>query len=124
MYASSSAEALHNENKGNLVGFGSAPEGLENNEIVYELLSDMGWSSEEVDLDEWCRSYCLARYGSDDARLLKAMSLLRESVWSNLYSYPRFLWQTVVPDTRRVSRHNIGEEFKEALLLMLECAPE
>lgn len=124
MYASSSAEALHNENKGNLVGFGSAPEGLENNEIVYELLSDMGWSSEGVDLDEWCRSYCLARYGSDDARLLKAMSLLRESVWSNLYSYPRFLWQTVVPDTRRVSRHNIGEEFKEALLLMLECAPE
>lgn len=124
MYATSSAEALHSVNRGNLVGFGSAPEGLENNEIVYELLSDMGWSGDPIDLEGWTRDYCLSRYGSDDPRLIKAMNLLRGSVWSNLYSYPRFLWQTVVPDSRRVSRHNVGEEFRQALLLMLECAPE
>ena len=46
MYASSSVKALRAANKGNLIGFGSAPEGLENNEVVYELLADMGWSSE------------------------------------------------------------------------------
>ncbi len=124
MYASSSAEALHSAERARLAGFGSAPEGLENNEIVYELLSDMGWSSDPVDLDEWTRTYCLARYGSDDGRLTAAMALLRGSVWSNLYSYPRFLWQTVVPDRRRVSRHNVGEDFRRALLLMLDCAPE
>ena len=121
MYASSSADALHDENRGNLVGFGSAPEGLENNEIVYELLSDVAWSSESIDLEDWTREYCLARYGSDDKRLLEAMSLMQNSVWSNLYSYPRFLWQTVVPDNRRKSRHNIDENFKKAVYLMLEC---
>mgnify|MGYP002225856424 CR=1 FL=1 len=41
MYASSSVKALRAANKGNLIGFGSAPEGLENNEVVYELLADM-----------------------------------------------------------------------------------
>lgn len=39
MYASSSVKALRAANKGNLIGFGSAPEGLENNEVVYELLA-------------------------------------------------------------------------------------
>ena len=40
---SESGEALASEYSDNLVGFGSAPEGLENNEVVYELLADMGW---------------------------------------------------------------------------------
>lgn len=124
MYASSSAEALASNQKGNLVGFGSAPEGLENNEIVYELLADMGWRADAIDLKSWLKSYCQARYGSSDERLLKALDLLSNSVWSRLYSYPRFLWQTVVPDKRRISRHSIGEDFRKALLLMMECHEE
>ena len=63
MYASSSVKALRAANKGNLIGFGSAPEGLENNEVVYELLADMGWSSDSIDLDDWMKIYCEARYG-------------------------------------------------------------
>ena len=62
MYASSSVKALRAANKGNLIGFGSAPEGLENNEVVYELLADMGWSSDSIDLDDWMTIYCEARY--------------------------------------------------------------
>ena len=60
MYATSSAEALHSANAGNLVGFGSAPEGLENNEVVYELLADMGWTGDSIDLDSWLPVYCLS----------------------------------------------------------------
>lgn len=44
---SESGEALASEYSDNLVGFGSAPEGLENNEVVYELLADMGWTRGE-----------------------------------------------------------------------------
>ena len=59
MYASSSVKALlRAANKGNLIGFGSALEGLENNEVVYELLADMGWSSDSIDLDDWMKIYC------------------------------------------------------------------
>lgn len=60
MYASSSSEALHSKSCGNLIGFGSAPEGLENNEVVYELLADMGWTDQSIDLDKWLKSYCEA----------------------------------------------------------------
>ena len=44
MYATDASLALSAVNKGNLVGIGSAPEGLENNEVVYELLSDAAWT--------------------------------------------------------------------------------
>ena len=42
MYASSSVKALRAANKGNLIGFGSAPEGLENNEGCLRTVSRYG----------------------------------------------------------------------------------
>ena len=69
MYATSSAEALHSANAGNLIGFGSAPEGLENNEVIYELLADMGWTADSIDLDSWLPVYCKARYGGCPAAI-------------------------------------------------------
>lgn len=124
MYASGSVEALHSPYAATLAGFGSAPEGLENNEVVYELLADMGWSQENIDLDSWLEGYCIARYGYCDGRMIQAWKLLRSSVYSSLYSYPRFLWQTVVPDGRRRSRHGINDDFRKAVELFLECADE
>lgn len=124
MYASGSVEALHSPYASALVGFGSAPEGLENNEVVYELLADMGWSAESIALDEWLDRYCIARYGYCDGRMSRAWDLLLRSVYSSLYSYPRFLWQTVVPDARRRSRHDINDDFGEAVRLFLSCSEE
>ena len=122
MYAEGSAEALHSTFGKNLVGFGSAPEGLENNEVVYELLADMGWTSDKIDLDTWIRQYCLSRYGFCDDKMMQAWQIFHKTVYSNLYSYPRFTWQTVVPDQRRKSMHNIDNEFGRAVKLFLECS--
>lgn len=124
MYASGSAEALASDYSSSLVGFGSAPEGLENNEIVYELLADMGWTDKAIDLDKWIEQYCLSRYGYFDERIKEAYELLRGSVWSSLYSYPRFLWQTVKPDQRRKSLHDINDDFADALKLLLDCSEQ
>lgn len=121
MYASGSVEALNSPYAQNLVGFGSAPEGLENNEVVYELLADMGWSRENIDLDEWLTQYCQARYGACPEEMTEAWKLLRKSVYSSLYSYPRFTWQTVVPDSRRVSQHDINDDFGRAVVSFLRC---
>lgn len=122
MYASGSVEALDSKWTSGLIGFGSAPEGLENNEIVYELLADMGWKSESVDVDQWLEDYCEARYGCSDETMMEAWRLLHNSVYSSLYSYPRFTWQTVVPDQRRKSMHDINDDFGSALKLFLECS--
>ena len=122
MYATGSVEALNSPYSENLVGFGSAPEGLENNEVVYELLADMGWTAENIDLDQWLKQYCLSRYGYWDEGMQGVWKLLHGSVYSSLYSYPRFTWQTVVPDQRRKSLHDINDDFGKAAELFLGYA--
>ena len=122
MYATGSVEALNSPYSENLVGFGSAPEGLENNEVVYELLADMGWTAENIDLGQWLKQYCLSRYGYWDEGMQQVWTLLHQSVYSSLYSYPRFTWQTVVPDQRRKSLHDINEDFGKATELFLGYA--
>ena len=122
MYASGSVEALNSEWSSGLIGFGSAPEGLENNEVVYELLADMGWQAEKLDLDQWLEDYCQARYGYCDENVMAAWRLLHGSVYRSLYSYPRFTWQTVVPDQRRKSLHDIDDDFGRAVKYLLKAA--
>lgn len=123
-YATSSSDALNAVNKGNLVGFGSAPEGLENNEVVYELLADMGWTRKPIDLNEWLASYCDARYGKHNASMLESWQLMRKSAYSALRSYPRFMWQTVVFDKRRVSRVDMDDNFMKAVEKFVACSNE
>ena len=122
MYASSSAEALQSESHGNLIGFGSAPEGLENNEVVYELLADMGWTDQAIDLDKWMPSYCMARYGAYPETMKDAWDLFRKTAYSSLYSYPRFTWQTVIPDKRRISKIDVSDDFLHGVELFLNSA--
>lgn len=124
MYATGASLALSAANKGNLVGIGSAPEGLENNEVVYELLSDAAWTDKGINLDEWIANYCMARYGKYPDKMKAAWNGFRKSVYSSLYSYPRFAWQTVIPDTRRKSRHDLNETYFKAVEDFLSCADE
>ena len=121
MYASGFAEALNSPVKGNLVGVGSAPEGLDNNDVVYELLADAAWSERAIDLDEWYANWCESRYGCADETMLQAWKLFHETVYSSLYSYPRYMWQTVTFDKRRPSRHDMNDSFGEGVRLFLSC---
>jgi len=122
MYATYSAEALRSPYRDKLVGFGSAPEGIENNEVIYELLADMGWQENEMNLDQWLENYCTARYGAYPEEMKAAWSLLRKSAYSSLYSYTRFLWQTVVPDQRRKSFIDTSDDFMQSVELFLSCS--
>lgn len=122
MYASASVDALRSECGKDLVGFGSAPEGLENNEVIYELLADAGWSDEAIDLDMWLERYCKARYGGCPDNMSKAWNLLRKSTYGSFYAYPRFTWQTVVPDSIRRTKVAMGDDFFQAVELFLSCS--
>ncbi len=122
MYATSSAEALKAPSHGNMIGFGSAPEGLENNEVVYELLADMGWTDQAIDLNQWIPSYCMARYGACPENIKNAWELFRKTAYSSLYSYPRFTWQTVIPDQRRISKIDVSSDFLHGIELFLTSA--
>ena len=92
-YLNGHLEALAAASKGNLSGFGSSPEGVENNEILYELISAAGWSRERIDLDRFLAAYTAARYGSAPEGLLDFWKELRQSVYGNFTNNARFLWQ-------------------------------
>lgn len=62
-----------------LCGVGMTMEGIENNSIMYELLSELPWR-DEMDMDQWIADYVTARYGVYDASAVKAWRLLCASI--------------------------------------------
>lgn len=121
-YARAPKEALDYNNKGNLAGFGFAPEGIENNEIIYELLSDWGWRDTPIDLDTWIERYCLARYGAYPNEINEAYNLLRKSALGTFTDHPRFKYQ-FRPGTGRATVHK-SENFEKAVKLFLEASSQ
>ncbi|KFF02632.1 alpha-N-acetylglucosaminidase [Flavobacterium reichenbachii] len=80
---------LQHPNKGNVVGYGAMPEGLNNNSVVYEYIYDLAWSQGEQPINDWLTKYLHARYGQNTgASAFKAWELLLESVYSTKY------WET------------------------------
>ena len=61
LMASEPAAVLASPDHGNLFGWGMCPEGIETNEVVYELMTDAGWQSGAIDLAVWIPAYCRAR---------------------------------------------------------------
>lgn len=92
-YANGHLEVLNSTNKGNLVAHGMAPEGIENNEVIYELLTDAGWSSSHIDIDDWLKKYSVNRYGKVTDSLQLAWKYLLKSCYGTFTDHPRFNWQ-------------------------------
>ncbi|CAH2302018.1 alpha-N-acetylglucosaminidase [Pelobates cultripes] len=65
-----------------MVGTGLAPEGIEQNDMLYELMNDIGWSSKPLDLAQWITSYADRRYGQQNANAREAWQILLKSVYN------------------------------------------
>lgn len=92
-YVSNPIEMLKSSfNKSN-AGFGFAPEGIENNEVTFELLSDMAWTDKAIDLDTWYVDYAKARYGACPKAMAEAWQLLRQTSYGTMTDHPRFGFQ-------------------------------
>ncbi|KAK2855387.1 hypothetical protein Q7C36_007256 [Tachysurus vachellii] len=65
-----------------LVGLGIAPEGIEQNPVIYELMAELAWHKEAVNLTKWATLYALRRYGSTNESLAIAWRLLFRSVYN------------------------------------------
>ncbi|OXB03364.1 hypothetical protein B0A81_18715 [Flavobacterium plurextorum] len=113
-YAEAPIEALHYKNKGNLIGFGFAPEGIENNELIYELLSDIGWRDEKINLNQWIKNYCINRYGSYSETMNSAYQNFLQSCYGTFTDHPRF-------DYQMKSTVNKNSEFFNGVEQFLAC---
>ncbi len=68
------ARALTDPDRGRLSGMGLTMEGIEQNAVVYELMTDMMWRTTPVKPEEWLAEYGVQRYGSSSDAVRKAWS--------------------------------------------------
>jgi alpha-N-acetylglucosaminidase len=79
--ASEPANALNDSNRGNLVGIGLTMEGIEQNPVMYELMTSHTWQNEPIDLNEWLPQFVFNRYGVRNDDALNAWNVLRKTVF-------------------------------------------
>ncbi|EHQ25856.1 alpha-N-acetylglucosaminidase [Mucilaginibacter paludis] len=78
------AEAYHDPKSGQMKGIGLTMEGIEQNPVLYDLLTDNTWRNQPINVDEWLPKYVLNRYGKPNAQAQKAWNILRKTVYSVL----------------------------------------
>lgn len=122
-YAKNPIEMLSDPHHGKLVGFGISPEGIDQNEVVYELLTDMAWRSSPVDLQKWIANYCTSRYGAYPKGMKLAWKYLLESVYSSKSGGPLYLYQHE-PMLRIYNSGLASKNFDKAVALFLSCREE
>lgn len=66
-----------------LKGVGIIPEGIYNNPVTFDLMLELGWHKERVDVKQWIKKYQTSRYGKTTPTLDKAWQLLLETAYSS-----------------------------------------
>lgn len=80
--ATEPAAALKDPRSGKLTGIGLTMEGIEQNPVIYELLTDNTWRSDPINTKSWLKGYIRNRYGKDNAEAAKAWNILHKTVYS------------------------------------------
>lgn len=124
LMASEPAAVLASPERGNLVAWSMCPEGIENNEVVYELMTDAGWQHEPMDLAVWLPAYCTSRYGTCPQAMREAWHLLLDSAYSAHIWMTKQAWQGEPSLTPVAASVDSGEDFNKAVALFLSCAPQ
>ncbi|WP_233581404.1 alpha-N-acetylglucosaminidase [Acidipila sp. EB88] len=122
LMAAEPAAVLANPDKGNLVGWGMCPEGIETNEVVYELMTDAGWLAGSIDLNTWVPQYCQARYGACPPAMAQAWALLLESAYSAHIWMTKQAWQGEPSFEPAAASIDAGPVFARATELFVSCS--
>ncbi|XP_042443918.1 alpha-N-acetylglucosaminidase-like [Zingiber officinale] len=65
-----------------MVGVGMCMEGIEHNPVVYELMSEMAFRSQNVDVKDWLKSYSYRRYGQAFPPIEAAWTILYQTIYN------------------------------------------
>ncbi len=86
-----------------IAGFGISPEGIENNEVVYELLTQMAWTSADFNIKSYIPEFAKQRYGQTDEYITEAWLELLGSVYAKNNFHPLNLYQARPPYASNVN---------------------
>lgn len=60
-----------------MIGIGVTPEGINQNYVIYDLMTEMAWRSKSTNLTEWFDNYARRRYGQQDENASEAWQILK-----------------------------------------------
>jgi alpha-N-acetylglucosaminidase len=80
--ANQPATALHDEKSGQLKGIGLTMEAIEQNPVLYELMTDNTWRDSPIELKMWLKKYIQNRYGKSTVDLEKAWDILVQTAYN------------------------------------------
>ncbi|GAA4735875.1 alpha-N-acetylglucosaminidase [Flavisolibacter ginsenosidimutans] len=80
--ATEPAKALHDAGSGKLQGIGLTMEAIEQNPVLYELMTANTWRNEVIDLNIWLPQYLRNRYGINNNDALTAWEILNRTVYT------------------------------------------
>ena len=107
-YANGHLAGLASPNRGKLIGHGMAPEGIENNEMLFELLAEGAWRTDYLTVRTWLREYSLSRYGKCPDKLMEYWDELLAGPYSTFQDHPTPAWQKVCSDNPFCTRVTDG----------------
>ncbi|XP_015593025.1 alpha-N-acetylglucosaminidase [Cephus cinctus] len=67
---------------GTMIGTGITPEGINQNYVMYELMNEMAYRRNSVNLDTWFEDYSRRRYGSWNEYTVKAWKTLGRTIYN------------------------------------------
>ena len=92
LYQSDLSQLPNDPKKGNLLGFGVFPEGINTNSIAYDYMLDMAWQPMAGGLSEWLPHYIRARYGKTNPAIESAWQALIQTAYNNR-NWQRAWWR-------------------------------
>ncbi|MDE5626941.1 MAG: alpha-N-acetylglucosaminidase, partial [Candidatus Amulumruptor sp.] len=101
---------------------GMAPEGIENNEVIYELVCDVGWPSDSIDVGKWLRDYSICRYGKVPDEMTGFWNGMLQSVYGSFTDHPRYNWQ-FRPGSIQKGSINANDDFYKGIEALADAIP-
>lgn len=60
-----------------MIGTGLTPEGINQNYVIYDLMSEMAWRKEPANLTQWFNDYSARRYGETNENAIEAWQIFK-----------------------------------------------
>ncbi|AIE85936.1 alpha-N-acetylglucosaminidase TIM-barrel domain-containing protein [Fimbriimonas ginsengisoli] len=92
-YADHATDDLNDPTHGRMLGMGLTMEGIDQNPVVYELMTDLMWRRDRINVKRWIGGYARSRYGGETNSTRAAWSYLLDSVYNKDASWARAAWR-------------------------------
>ena len=116
IYIKGPETVIKSPDKGNNVGNSNHSEGIETNEIIFELIADTGWLT-NIKFDKWLKMYCMNRYGAYPEKMKNAWNIITNCQYKRQKWNSRFSWLNGRPGNKKKVSSSFIKGIKEFLSL-------